>query len=556
MPSLLTAVRDLDRARQISFVLVKHGFGEVAARIGFGGGEKAEKTEGGTDAVDSSRGTLAERLRLVLQELGPSFVKLGQIVSTRPDIIPEDVITELKKLQDSVPPFDGAEARSIIESQLGAPIEEVFSVFDEKPLASASIAQVHRAKLKTPEGDADVAIKVQRPNIRNTIERDIDLLYWFAHAVERAIPESKTYNPVELVREFDRSITAELDFVQEAENAERFAKNFEGNPHVKFPAVYRAASGKRVLTLEFLDGRKIERALAEGVDGKLLAHHAVELVINMIFDHGFFHADPHPGNILILGTNEAPVIGMLDLGLVGHLSPAMRDRAIDMMVAAVREDMDGLADALHAIGKPSRKVDQMAFRADVTMLSRKYLGKSIKEIEMAGLISDLVTGAIRHGIDMPPDFLMVGKSLMTIEGIGRQLDPDLDVFNEMKPHFLRLLAKRYSPDKIGADLLKGFVRVSGMAGNMPEQLAEILEDLRKGHLLVKTTDPSLPMITERLGRQLYTGLVVGSMVFGGAIIAAAGKHPWVGYVMIGFAAAVAGWHALRTWWTGLQMRRP
>ncbi len=545
-------------------MLAKHGFGEVVSRIGFGASaaEKAEKAEkaaakadGSVPAADSSRGTLAERLRLVLQELGPSFVKLGQIVSTRPDIIPPDVIAELQKLQDSVPPFDSAEARAIIEEQLGAPIDEVFTDFIDKPLASASIAQVHRAKLKTDEGSAEVVVKVQRPNIRNTIERDIDLLYWFAHAVERAIPESQTYNPVELVREFDRSITAELDFVQEAENAERFAKNFEANPNVKFPGVHRSASGKKVLTLEFLDGRKIDAALAGGVDGKKLARNSVEVVINMIFDHGFFHADPHPGNILILGPPETPVIGMLDLGLVGNLSPVMRDRAIDMMVAAVREDMDGLADALYSIGKPTRKVDMAAFRGDVTMLSRKYLGKSIKEIEMAGLIHDLVGGAIKHGIDMPPDFLLVGKSLMTIEGIGRQLDPDLDVFAEVKPHFLRLLAKRYSPDKLGADLLKGLVRVSGMAGNMPEQVAEILDDLRKGHLTVKAADPALPMITERLGRQQYAGLVVGSMVLGGSIVVAGGRHPWVGYVMILFAGAMSAWHTVRTWWTSWHIRR-
>jgi ubiquinone biosynthesis protein len=548
VPSILTAVRDLDRARQIALVLARHGFGEVVSRLGF----VAAASE--APASDLARNPLAQRIRLVLQELGPSFVKLGQIASTRPDVMPPDVIAELKKLQDAVPPFPVQAAREQIEEQLGAPIEEIFSSFCDVPLASASIAQVHRARLRTPDGEQEVVLKVQRPNIRSTIERDVDLLYWFAHALERAIPETRTYSPVDLVAEFDRSITAELDFLQEAENAERFAKNFEGHPHVRFPRVYHRASGKKVLCLEFLEGRKIEQALAEGVDGKALAHNAVEIVIKMIFEDGFFHADPHPGNILILGPVESPVIGMLDLGLVGHLSPLMRDKAIDMMVAAVREDLEGLADALYALGRPARKVDQVAFRADVAMLSRKYLGKSIREIELSLLITDLVRGAIKHGIDMPPDFLMVGKSLMTIEGIGRQLDPDLDVFNEAKPHFLRLLARRYSPDKLGQDLLWGMMRVSGLAGSMPAQVGEILEDLRKGHLAIKAPDPALPVAAERLGRQVYTGLTVASMIGAGGMMLAAGRHEWMGYLLFAGAGATAAWHQIRQWWTGFQLR--
>jgi ubiquinone biosynthesis protein len=278
------------------------------------------------------------------------------------------------------------------------------------------------------------------------------------------------------------------------------------------------------------------------------------VIIKMIFEDGFFHADPHPGNVLVLGTPEAPVLGMLDLGLVGHLSPLMRDRAIDLMVAAVREDYEAIADALYAMGKPNRKVDQAAYRADVAMLARKYLGKSLKDIEMSALITDLIQGAIRHGIDMPPDFLMVGKALMTLEGIGRQLDPDLDVFNAAKPHFLRLLAKRYSPEKVSGDILRAAVRMSGLAGTMPEQVGEILEDLRKGHLSMKTVDPGLPVAAERLGKQVYTGLTVASMVFAGGLLLATDKHIWLGYLLFVGAGATAFFHQIRQWWTGTQLR--
>ncbi|MBL8677546.1 MAG: AarF/ABC1/UbiB kinase family protein [Myxococcales bacterium] len=556
MPSILTAVRDLDRARQIAVVLVRHGFGEVVTRLGLSSGTapKSDAEPSSSTSPVGDRATLAQRLRMVLTDLGPSFVKLGQIASTRPDLIPPDVIAELKKLQDAVPPFSSEDARAIIEEQLGAPVSEVFATFEDKPMASASIGQVHKATLRSPDGDVPVVVKVQRPNVAQTIERDVDLLYWFAHALERAFPETKTYSPTDLVREFDRSITAEIDFVQEAENAQRFAKNFEGHEAIRFPTIHKKASSKKILTMEFFDGPKIDRAKDRGFDGKVIAARSVDVIIKMIFEDGFFHADPHPGNVLVLGTPEAPILGMLDLGLVGHLSPLMRDRAIDLMVAAVREDYEAIADALYAMGKPNRKVDQVAYRADVAMLARKYLGKSLKDIEMSALITDLIQGAIRHGIDMPPDFLMVGKSLMTLEGIGRQLDPDLDVFNAAKPHFLRLLAKRYSPEKVSGDLLRAAVRMSGLAGTMPEQVGEILEDLRKGHLSMKTVDPGLPLAAERLGKQVYTGLTVASMVFAGGLLLATDRHVWLGYLLFVGAGVTAFFHQIRQWWTGTQLR--
>jgi ubiquinone biosynthesis protein len=551
--SILTAVRDLERARQIAFVLARHGFGEVVSRIGLG---SSSLVPAARESTETNRLSSAQRLRLVLEELGPSFVKLGQIASTRPDLIPPDVVAELKKLQDSVPPFPSADARAQIEEQLGTPLGEIFADFCETPVASASIAQVHRARLRTPDGDRDVVIKVQRPNIRNTIERDVDLLYWFAHTLERAMPESRTYAPVDVVAEFDRAMTAELDFVQEADNAETFAKNFEGSPVIRFPTVYRQASGKRVLTLEFLDGKKLERALADGASGKTIANNAVEVIIKMVFEDGFFHADPHPGNLLILGPADAPVIGMFDLGLVGRLSPFVRDKAIDMMIAAARDDMDALADAVYALGKPTRKVDRAMFRADVARIARQYLKASLQDIDVSSLVQDIIRTAQTHGIDIPADFLMVGKAVMTVEGIGRQLDPGLNVFEAARPHFVRLLARRYSPDKLGNELLKAFMRVSGVAGNMPEQVGEILEDIRKGHLELRAADPALPASADRLGRRLFAGATAGSLAIAGAMLLATGRHEWMGHVLLASGGATALAHVLRDWWRSWQNKEP
>src|SRR5688572_12337799 len=276
MASLISAVKDIDRLRQITTVLARHGFGELLARAGLGGTVPAGEGE-------RRRLSFAERMRLAIEELGPSFIKLGQIVSTRPDLIPADVITELKKLQDNVPAMSIDDVRQTVQETLGATAEEIYVAFDEKPLACASIGQVHRARLVVDgEPEVEVVVKVQRPRIRATIERDLDLLYFLARVIERAIPESKIYSPVGLVSEFDKAIMAELDYTVEADNAERFARNFAGNPIVRFPKVYRGATGKRVLTLEFFPGQKIYGAVAEGVSGETIANHALQIIAQMV----------------------------------------------------------------------------------------------------------------------------------------------------------------------------------------------------------------------------------------------------------------------------------
>jgi ubiquinone biosynthesis protein len=279
------------------------------------------------------------------------------------------------------------------------------------------------------------------------------------------------------------------------------------------------------------------------------------VVIKMAFEDGFFHADPHPGNLKVLGTPEAPVVGLLDLGLVGHLSGPMRDKALDLMVAAVREDFVGVADALYALGRPTRKVDQAAYRADVETLGRKYLGRRLQEIDLGSLVRDLIWGAIKHGIDIPPDFVMAGRALVTLEGTGRQLHPELDVLSVARPYFLRLLARRYAPDKLTGDLMRTAFRLSGVAGQMPEQVAEIFDDLRKGHLTVKTAEQELAPNLDRLGRRLHSGLVVASLVLGGAGIVASGRVLWLGVAMLALAAFLASGHFVADWWRALGIRR-
>jgi len=556
MVSVLSAVRDLGRLREISVVLVRHGFGEIVTRAGFGGRKK--KATGDTESAveipteelakgedEKRRVSIHERARLVLQDLGPSFIKLGQIASTRADVLPPELIVELKKLQDNVPPVPFEQIKEVVETSLGATIEEVYVRFDPKPLATASIGQAHRAVLATPEGEHEVVVKVQRPGVTATVMRDLELLHMMAAAIERAIPETKVYSPIALVQQFDQSITTELNFLSEADNADRFLLNFDGYPSVKFPKVYRQASSRHVLTLEFFDGKKLDRAVAEGADGPKIAKIALGLIVKMIFEDGFFHADPHPGNIIIMGTNEDPIVGLIDVGMVGRLSPELRDSTVDLMIAAARKDSYAVADALYTIGRPSKKVDMRAYRAEAAMLAEKYLGKPLRDIEMSAMIRDLAGGAMKYGIEIPSDFMLVGKALMTVEGIGKQIDPNLDVFGEASPHFMELLKKRYSPERIGNELWRGVGQITRAGYDMPMQLREVLEDVRLGRLAVRTEDPGLPAAADRLGRRIFSGIVLATLVGGGVVLMRDARHETLGMTML--ALAVLAWlvHTIR-----------
>ncbi len=554
MVSIVHAARDLGRIREISTVLVRHGFGEIVQRLGVGrrskGDDGPSAEEEAAGAAVRERASLAVRARMVLEDLGPSFVKLGQIASTRPDVLPADLITELKKLQDSVPPVSFAEIRAQVERSLGTKLEDVFVEFDERPLAAASIAQVHRAKLKTGDALEEVVVKVQRPGIAEKVASDVDILHTFATLVERAIPESKIYSPVGLVQQFDRAITSEMDFTTEAENAIRFAQNFSKFPKAKFPKPFKEASSKRVLTLEFLDGAKIEEAIAIGHSGKKLARIGLDIVVKQIFEDGFFHADPHPGNILVLGEVDDPVYAMIDLGMVGRLSPRMRDLTVDVMVAAVRRDYDAVADAMYHVGTPTKKIDMNAYRAEVALLAEKYLGKQLRDIELSSMIRDLVQGATKYGLEIPTDFMLVGKALMTVEGVGKEIDPELDVFEEVKPLFLDILKKRYSPERLGNELLRRIERLSGATENVPEQIQEVLEDLRLGRLSIRTKDTDSPATLDRLGRRVLVGLVASALIVGGAFVLASAQrdggvvYDIAGAVMLVAAVGVLAGHAM------------
>ncbi len=532
MVGLVRTYRTAERLAQIGAVLVKHGFGEIVGRLRLGGVPPTPEGE-------APRDPLAVRLRRVLEDLGPTFVKLGQIASTRADLIPAPVIAELKRLQDSVPPMSADEVDALIHETWGDDVAATFSALDRAPLAAASIGQVHTATLA--DGRGDVVVKLQRPGARTQIERDVDLLYLLARLIESNIPESKIYSPVGLVGEFDRAVTAELDYGQEADNALKFAQNFADDPTVCFPEPYKDVSGKRALVMERFYGGRIDK-IADVEVRKKVARHALHVIAKMIFEHGFFHADPHPGNIILVGPEDDPAIGLIDLGLVGRLSEDLRDGAIRLLIAAATADSAAVADALLAMGKPRGRIDLPAYRAEVATLAEKYLGRPLKEIEVSGLIRDLVQGAIKYEIDMPVEVMMVGKALMTVEGIGKQLDPDLDVLGELRPMLLKLVMARYRPERLARDALRGARALGDAAIALPGQITDVLEDARAGRLTIVTRDPATAAATDRLGRRLFAAILGATALGGGTALVAVDRAPTLAGLLFAAAGAVVVLH--------------
>ncbi len=553
---LKTAVRDVERLRQITQVLMRHGFGEVARRMGLSTKDKSG------EKVD--RPPMAVRLRMVAEDLGPTFVKLGQMASSRTDLLPEDICEELKKLQDDVPPSSPEDAHRQIEESLGATVKELFESFDEEPMASASIGQVYRATLKLADGEVvDVAVKVRRRGIQDMVERDLDLLHMLARMVEKAIPEARIYRPTGLAKEFDIAIRAELDFTTEADNATRFANNFADDPLVRFPRVYSEVSSRRVLTLEYFDGIKVTDAVDAGADGRTIAEECVRVVLKMVFEDGFFHADPHPGNIFIMPTppeggygpeeSSELLLGLIDLGLVGRLSPDLRDKMIDLLLAAARKDTDAMATAMLSIGRARGRVDHEAFRGEVRRLANKHLRKSLQDMQVAALIQDIVMGAMSFSIEVPTELTMLGRAIMTIEGVGKQVYPELDFIQVATPHLTRIVMRRYHPARLGKELMQRAGTLNALARDLPLKLDEIMDDVRHGRLYV--TDRQAARATDRLGKRVRATLVSATLFGSGMALLLSGRQDLGAYGLMALAALLMAGHVTLDWLAAWQQRR-
>jgi ubiquinone biosynthesis protein len=530
--SILNKVQDVQRLRQIFTVLARHGYGHVIERLGL----RDSRVLGIILPTPSTKpASNPERLRQVLEELGPTFVKLGQILSTRPDLIPPAYIDEFSKLQDNVPPFPFEDVANQIRMELGANIGDVFTYFDPNPIASASLAQVHKANL---QNGAQVAVKIQRPDIKPLIESDIDLLYLLSRLAERSIPELKLYTPRKVVREFERAIIRELDFTIEAANAERFRRNFNGNLDLYFPKIYSELSGKKALTMEFIEGVKITDAPLCGYDSRLLARRGLRAVVEMIFRDGFFHADPHPGNVFVI---EGSRLVYLDLGLVGRVNENVRDTMLLLLLAITREDFEEVVQTFYKIGIKEDDVDMSEFRADVIDICERHFGKPLKYMELGAFIKDILEGTFRHRIRIPLEYALMCKALITMEGVGKKLDPDINIFEESHPYLVEIFKKRYNLDRVSKDLTKSVVTLSRTIQEAPPQIKGILDSLENGRFKVRIEDTGAEKSVstwEKIINRLILSLITSTLIISSFLLILFGKSSWATlFGILGFLSA-------------------
>lgn len=510
-------VLDMNRLAEILQVLVRHGFSPIVSRLRRGGADLARAVSGLKPAAgeaDAGVQSLPERIRLVFQDLGPTFIKLGQILSTRSDLIPDEVATELRKLQDDVPAVGFADVRAVIEGDLGKPLPELFARFEEEPLGTASIGQVHGARL---HDGTDVVVKVQRPGVRRLVERDLHLLAEMAERVTALWSELRIYDLPGIVDQFRQALMRELDYTHERRSAQRFAAAFRDHPKIVVPRVFPARSSQRVLTMQRIRGVKITEAASLGNDPRLLARTAVEAVLTMVFEHGFFHADPHPGNIFSLPENR---IAFLDLGMVGRLTDTMRFRLTDLIIALVENDVDAAAHALGTLGKREAPLDRGRFLADVGEIMDRIVGLPIEEIQLSEVIRELFDGARRHRIRIPPECFLMGKAMLTIETVARGLDPDLDVEGAVTPHIRRLLALRLAPKRLGKLVWQRLSETAEVAGELPGQITDLLESLQRGTLTLRIEPANqhrTMAVIEQLVQKLTFALIISALVLSSAV---------------------------------------
>jgi ubiquinone biosynthesis protein len=459
--------RHFFRYQQILRVLVKYGFSDILTKLhlyqvierGFRLFRKRKKSE-------IIRLPRYERIRLALEELGPTFVKLGQLLSTRPDLVSPSLVEELEKLQDKVPLFTIVEAKEVIRIELGQPLEKIFSKFEEIPIAAASLGQVHCARLRN--GDM-VAVKVQRPNICRIIEVDLEIMLYLANLIQKHIVEAEGYDPVGVVKEFAKNIAKELDYTLEASNIERFAKNFKDNPTIHVPHVYRDYSTEKVLTMEYIDGIKIseEKKLeAAGYDCKLIARRGANMISKQIFEDGFFHGDPHPGNIFILPDN---IVCFLDYGMMGRIDEEVKNDLASLVKAFIDKDVSETTRWLLKI-YPAEKVDLREFQLDTWEMLDQYHGVPLKQIELKRVFRQALYLIEKHHLKIPPDLFLLNKSLVYLESTGRSLDPDFNAVEQIQPFIKEIILKKISPRTVAHKWQKSLFESFALFQEFPEEI--------------------------------------------------------------------------------------
>lgn len=508
-----TALQDFKRARAILEVGAKYGFlidPTVSARVpGLGML---------TPSPEISAMSRGERARKVLEELGPTFVKLGQVLSIRPDLVPGDIVDELKKLQKEVQPMPAEELRDVVESYLGAPIEQHFTSLDLTPLAAASIAQVHRARLKVGDEEHDVVVKVQRPGIREKMESDLSILYWLARLAEGSIAEASLYQPVGIVREFESALLQELDFLTEARNLQEVARNFDPRPGLLIlPKVYEHVTSQKLLVMSFVEGMRITDVAGNpDYNAEELLQRSLEVIFEMVFTDGFFHGDPHPGNVLVTAESR---IAMLDFGLMGRLTKEEQDTLVQLALAVFARNPAQLTRVVMKMGQVPKDFNRLQFEAGVRKLMDKYLGIELAQLNSENLVRECMEMIVAHHVRLPSEYAIIGRAAATIEGIGRIIYPEFNIIKVAAPFIQRLVQRRLDPTKLGTEALGLALSLQQVLTEAPQQTTRLLDDLEGGRMQIGVRGPTFDELL--LSQKVHSSRMVFVSLSVGLILAAA-----------------------------------
>jgi ubiquinone biosynthesis protein len=531
------AIRDIGRLRHLVAIMSRHGFGEVVARSPLG------KRYGGDASEDGEARPAPVRFRELLEELGPTWIKLGQILSTRHDLLPPEWIEALAELQDNTGVVEYEAIKQAVEDALGRSLEEAFAVFDVEPLATASIAQTH---LATTHAGERVVVKVQRPNIEASMRGDLDLLYIGARMLESTIEELQLYSPSEIVAEFERGLLRELNFGTELSNLETARALLEADRPVVVPRPYPELSGKTVLTMEYFPGRPIRALVRSSPEAKRAAAEIVRSAARQVFVDGFFHGDPHAGNILV---NDEGTLCMIDLGLVGRLSAEQRAQIVTLVVAALTNDTSTMASVLLAMGTPTQPVNLTELKAEITRIRREQLDVgSLGNMDSGKFVQEFAAAAAHFRIKLAPEYSIMIKAAGTLEGVVRALDPEVDIAGIARPWAERIVAERFAPEHMLEAVLGRATGVGGLVSRMPDQLEQLMHDVETGNLQLRALTPELdqlPKLVRWASGRLSWGLFATAMSLCAAVLVA-GEPTWLlaqGLAVFCVLAAVLGWTA-------------
>lgn len=515
----LGTVRDLGRLQEIAAVLIRYGFGDLVRRIGLADVlERAGRLlHWGDDSSQRLPMTAPMRVRRAMEELGPTFVKLGQVLATRVDLFPPEWIAEFSELQNAVPALPYAQIHEQLKRDVGGEPAQVFAWLDETPLAAASLAQAHRARL---HDGREVVLKVRRPGIRDVVEADLRLLARLAEIIEARLPDLRRYHPAEVVQQFTTSLRRELDFAAECRNAERIARDFEGRQDILIPQVHWQWTCESLNVQDFVDGisgRDLAGVDAAGLDRRQLANRGADIVLKMVLQDGCFHADPHPGNIIYLRDGR---IGVIDFGMVGTLSESRRFQVAQLLHGLVEQEPEAVADIL-LDWAGGVAVDEGRLQQDISQFVDRYRGVPLKDLRIGLMLSDITLLLRSYNLMLPADLALMIKAFLTLEGMGRQLDPEFDMASAARPFLERVVMQRYAPRALLRRGRRSLLGMIDLAGELPRDLRRLVQAARRGRLQIKVETNALKGFGDQVNQaanRLVVGIITAALIIGSSIV--------------------------------------